>query len=213
MAVDFSDQLLSELSARSFSNIATIHSDILDFLRDVNHPADLIVCMGDTLTHLKSVDDVSRLLQMMSGCLKSDGTAIFSFQGLFQRAQRWKRFIPLKVDQNRILTCFLEYFDNHVMVYDVLHENQGAQWIQKISCYPKIRLGQQLISELLRRHQLQVNLDEVRNGMAYIIAKAEKWCLFRYPLYLFWNSLSFPFREFAVRHAHMKKAQQFIIFI
>ena len=50
------------------------------------------------------------------------------------------RFIPVRADENRILTCFLEYGDDHVDVHDLLYERQGSVWQFKVSGYRKLRL-------------------------------------------------------------------------
>jgi 2-polyprenyl-3-methyl-5-hydroxy-6-metoxy-1,4-benzoquinol methylase len=59
VAIDFCESLLAELS--NFAGnlpIRTIHDDILNFDRYVEEPTQLIVCMGDTLTHLDSLNSV-----------------------------------------------------------------------------------------------------------------------------------------------------------
>lgn len=173
-AVDFNGQLLKEPSSMSVAGITTVQSDIIDFLRDTIHPVDLIVCMGDTLTHLKSIDEVSYLIGLITSHLKPVGTVVFSFRDYSIPLELDKRFIPVKSDDNRILTCFLEYLNDHVMVYDLVHEKQASGWIQKISCYPKLRLGQQLVRDLLEQHQIHVTLQEVKKGMVYIAGNVKK---------------------------------------
>src|ERR1700689_3754787 len=61
-AIDSCQQLLDELRARSGSlPIATVTADIVEFPELVKRPADAILCMGDTLTHLPDVSSVELL--------------------------------------------------------------------------------------------------------------------------------------------------------
>ena len=55
LAIDLSEQLLAELT-RSAADlpIQTIHDDLLHFERHLDLSPSLIVCMGDTITHLDS---------------------------------------------------------------------------------------------------------------------------------------------------------------
>jgi hypothetical protein len=48
-----------------------------------------------------------------------------------------KRFIPVRSDPNRILTCFLEYEDDAVTVCDILHEREETWWHQRLGAFAK----------------------------------------------------------------------------
>src|SRR5262249_31769332 len=62
VAIDTSNELLDVLRAnRTGLAIRTVDADLLDFRRHVSTAPSLIVCMGDTLTHLESPKDVERL--------------------------------------------------------------------------------------------------------------------------------------------------------
>ena len=52
------------------------------------------------------------------------------------------RFLPVRADDQRILTCFLEYGPSHVTVHDLLHEREaGGAWRLQTSAYRKLRLS------------------------------------------------------------------------
>jgi hypothetical protein len=68
------------------------------------------------------------------------------------------------------MTCFLEYFVAHVMVYDVLTEKVGERWMQKASSYPKLRIPVSKFKNSLNAHGLQISHEENRGGMTYLIA-------------------------------------------
>jgi hypothetical protein len=56
-----------------------------------------------------------------------------------------RRFILVRGDAQRILTCFLEYGEQQVTVYDLLHERESAGWQQRVSSDPKLRLDPQWV--------------------------------------------------------------------
>lgn len=59
LAVDTSRLLLAELRKHGEGlDVTAIEADLLDFAAHLRRPADLILCMGDTLTHLQSTSDV-----------------------------------------------------------------------------------------------------------------------------------------------------------
>jgi hypothetical protein len=74
-------------------------------------------------------------------------------------------------DDSKILTCFLEYFPDHVMVHDVLHERQDGKWTQKVSAYPKLRINQDIISQMLQENNIELVSAEVIHRMIYLTGK------------------------------------------
>jgi SAM-dependent methyltransferase len=171
-AVDFNRQLLNELAANTKSmSVEVINSDILQFLEVEKSTADVIVCMGDTLTHLQSRDDVERFVQLASKHLSANGKLIISFRDLTTTLDGEQRFIPVKQDQQKILTCFLEYFSDYVTVHDILYENINDVWVQKISAYTKLRLSVNTIKEMLTKNQFNVLHEETINHMVHLIVR------------------------------------------
>ena len=142
-AIDSCQQLLDELRARSGSlPIATVTADIVDFHKLVQQAADVILCMGDTLTHLPDVSSVERLFADVARSLAVGGMLVCTFRDYVSAPlQAERRFIPVRSDDKRILTCFLEYFDDQVVVHDVLQQWEDGRWRQTVSSYPKLRLA------------------------------------------------------------------------
>jgi hypothetical protein len=170
-AVDFNKQLLDELKInRQSLSIEIVEDDILHFLAGEKTIADVIACMGDTLTHLENLDQVEELIILSSRRLISHGKLILSFRDLTSELIGAQRFIPVRHDDQRLLTCFLEYFSDHVMVHDILHEKINQQWSQKVSAYPKLRISAQLISSLLEKNHFKISFCGSINGMVHIIA-------------------------------------------
>ena len=170
-AVDFNDQLLQELKINSADRATIVKDDIIDFLTRYDKGAEVITCMGDTITHLESMDRINSLLKECRRILIENGKIVISFRDLTSELTGKTRFIPVKSDNTRIATCFLEYFQDHVMVYDILQEKINDEWHQKISCYPKLRLSLKIVHDLLVKTKFQILHSETVNGMVYVIAQ------------------------------------------
>jgi SAM-dependent methyltransferase len=171
VALDTSRELLDVLLANSEGlAIRTVEADLLDFRRHVSAAASLIVCLGDTLTHLESTDDVERLVRDVATSLRPGGRFVATFRDYTRPAAGDARFIAVRSDANRIHTCFLEEQPDHMLVHDIVHERDGAVWRMKVSSYPKLRLAPQAVAEVLRYAGLEAAVASGARGMVRITA-------------------------------------------
>jgi predicted TPR repeat methyltransferase len=171
-AVDFNQYLLNQLKGKSLElPIKCIENDIITFLRESEARPELIVCMGDTLTHLESLQHVEDMISLSSKKLEVGGKLILSFRMLDSELTNEKRFIPVKSDDERIHTCFLEYSIDVVKVYDILHEKKDGVWEQRVSWYPKLRISLSFISSALGNNNFTIRSQHVTSGMTYLIAE------------------------------------------
>lgn len=171
-AVDFSNSLLQELLRNASGlSVAIQEADIVQFLsRDVAE-AELITCMGDTLTHLHDLDHVETLFNKISKNLAEKGKVVISYRDLAKELTGEQRFINIRSDDSRSMTCFLEYFPTKVIVYDILVEKIGGAWQQKVSSYPKLRLPVSYIRELFEKNRIMIIADKVIRGMNYLVGE------------------------------------------
>lgn len=171
-AVDVNEQLLSDLKHRIQHFPIRIHqADILDFLKHTPLRADAIVCMGDTLTHLDRKSDVSALISEAFHKLKPQGALVLSFRELQEPADATSRIIPVRSDEHRIHTCVLEFDQDFVRVFDILHEREGNIWKQRVSWYPKLRLTVREVRDQLTQNGFQVDVSHTIHGMHYLVAR------------------------------------------
>ncbi len=172
LALDTCTPLVTELRTRVAGlPIRVIQDDLLTF-RQYAEQAAVIVCMGDTLPHLPSQEAVRRLLRDVATTLTTPGFFCATFRDYYTtELQGAARFIPVRSDEQRILTCFLEYAADHVMVYDVLQERQARGWQLSVSGYPKLRLDPAWVRGELAAQGLRVQQDKTQNGMIRIIAR------------------------------------------
>jgi SAM-dependent methyltransferase len=168
-AIDGCKFLLDELGLRSASlPIKIIVGDLAAFRSYVEQPADLILCMGDTLTHLPDFAAVDSLLENAAAVLKPGGMFTATFRDYSKTLIGDDRFIPVRSDENRILTCFLEYGGDRVAVHDLLYEKEQGRWRQRVSSYPKLRLRPEEIVDRMRTLGFDVRLDAGMNGMTRV---------------------------------------------
>jgi hypothetical protein len=171
LALDSSSYLVGQLKAHAGTlPITAAEDDLLAFQRYLDRPADVILCMGDTLTHLPDRDAASQLFTSAAASLCPGGRFIATFRDYTQALVGNARFIPVKSDADRILTCFLEYAADHVDVHDMLHERDGEAWRLRVSAYRKLRLDPQWVSGSLRDRGFSVRTEPGLAGMIRIVA-------------------------------------------
>jgi len=170
-AVDFNPQLLAELKKRiGTRDIAYTEAHLLEYLYAIRLKPELIVCMGDTLTHLSGPDQVEELISLSSQKLEKGGKLVLSYRELASELTNERRFVPVRSDEHRIHMCYLEYLPGYVKVFDILYEREGDEWKQHVSWYPKLRISVSLILSLFEKYNLSLLTQEVIGGMTYLIA-------------------------------------------
>ncbi len=170
-AVDFNRQLLSELELRIGNHpITLIIDDIVNIKKIANEQqVDLITCCGDTISHLDSFEHLDKLLQDCYYSLTHGGRLILTFRDYSFELTDTQRFIPVKSDKNRILTCFIEYFKNKIKVTDLLYEIDDNDWTQKISSYYKLRITTDLIINKVQDFGFSIIDNSNVNRMIHLI--------------------------------------------
>lgn len=171
-AVDFSKSLLQELLHNASGlSVAIQEDDIVQFLSGDVGRAELITCMGDTLTHLHDLEQVETLVNHISENLVEKGKVVISYRDLTRELTGVERFISIRSDDSRSMTCFLEYFPSKVMVHDILVEKIDGAWQQKVSSYPKLRLSVSSLRSLFEKNQIMIISDKLIRGMNYLVGE------------------------------------------
>lgn len=171
-AIDFNKQLVDELISNTESLPVTVINDDFRTLDQYSSiKPGLIVCCGDTLTHLDSKEEVSLLLADVYSILADDGKLLLTFRDYSTELQDTQRFIPIKSDSTRVFTCFLEYFPDKVRITDLLYEFENNKWVQKVSSYFKLRLTEPFVVDYLRYFGFSIILSKVENRIIHIIAQ------------------------------------------
>jgi 2-polyprenyl-3-methyl-5-hydroxy-6-metoxy-1,4-benzoquinol methylase len=162
-AIDIDRKLLSELEQHAHGeDIETVCADIRDFRRHAPQPAELVVCMVDTLLHLDSQADVAQLAAEVFSALERGGTFIATFRDFTVETKELERFIPVRSDDKTVFTCFLEFEPETVKVHDLVHRRVDGHWNFAKSFYRKLRLPTDWVVVTLRDAgfgQVETGLD------------------------------------------------------
>ena len=170
-AIDLSEKLLRELRSNSQGlEIKTIKGDITRLTAYSPSNVELCVCMGDTLNHLKSKEDVTKLFHDVHNLLENKGKFVLTFRDLFFELKDLDRFISVRSDDNAIFTCFLEYEPEFVKVHDLIYVRSDEGWNLEKSFYRKLRLSSNWVEAGLANSGFQIDFANIDKGMVTIIA-------------------------------------------
>jgi SAM-dependent methyltransferase len=174
IAVDSSRELLGELQVRKGSyEIATREADVttLDWAA-LPESASVIVCMGDTLTHLPSKDSVQKLFTDVFQKLAAGGVFVLTYRDLSGELAGTDRFLPVQADDTRIMTCFLEYNSSDaVTVHDLIYVRGERGWKLNKSSYEKLRLGSSWVADSLRKAGFTVTQEGSAGRLLMAVAQ------------------------------------------
>lgn len=171
-AVDFSQSLLDELKDRDeMGAIEVIQSDIMNpenYLYKA--PFELVVCMGDTLSHLSSNQSLYNFFRIASDIIESEGYLILSFRDHSTELSGVDRFIPVQNDPDKIMTVFLEYESDYVLVHDLIYQRNGESWKFEKSVYKKVRVSADQVKTHLEKTNFGIKHIRSEQGVVHIIA-------------------------------------------
>jgi SAM-dependent methyltransferase len=171
LAVDSCSLLLEQLMRQSTGlPVKAVVGEILSFRRYMDSGTDAILCMGDTLTHLPDTASVLQLFALAAESLRPGGKFIATFRDYTSPLVGPARFIPVKSDADRIMTCFLEYAPGTVDVHDIIHERTGSNWQQQVSVYRKLRLAPHWVAAALEKRGFSVRTEPGLAGMVRVVA-------------------------------------------
>ena len=172
VAMDLSAKLLAQLKENAKAlPIETICDDLSNFTDHDRGSIELVVCMGDTLTHLESLKKVQTFFDNVYSAVESGGRLVLSFRNLTVELRELDRFIAVKSDDHTIFTCFLEYEKDTVKVHDIIYEKKNTRWVLKKSFFRKLRISPVWTRNYLQSTGFTLEFDDEENGMATIIAR------------------------------------------
>ena len=172
VALDLSAKMLAQLKKTAKNlPIETICDDLSNFTNYKSGNGELVVCMGDTLTHLDDFKKVQALLDTVFLSLETGGCLILSFRNLTQELVELDRFIPVKSNETTIFTCFLEFEKDSVKVHDIIYEKNKGQWVLKKSVFQKLRISPDWTQKYLQKIGFTIEFYDEQNGLIFIIAR------------------------------------------
>lgn len=142
ISVDFNKQLLIELyQNKEDLPVLIVENDIFTYLSNSQDVIpEVIVCMGDTLSHFHTFDDLKMLFTTCYKMLAPGGKFVISYRDYSKALTGNSRFVTVRSDECRILSSFSEYLETKIGVTDILYEFHNEKWVQLVSSYQKLRL-------------------------------------------------------------------------
>jgi SAM-dependent methyltransferase len=170
IAIDTNAKLLQELQThRGTRRIEPIRDDMLNLPQHVAPgTVDAAVCMGDTLPHLPARALVSQLFSEVFRALRPEGKFVLTFRDLSVELSGVDRFITVRSTPDKIMTCFLEYGPDTVMVHDLIHVRDDDSWKLLKSSYPKLRLSADEVCRDLEAAGFEVYARDIVRGMTVL---------------------------------------------
>ena len=171
LAIDASALLLRTLEELSEGvPIRKVCEDLLTFPKHLTERPDLILCMGDTITHLPNTGAVLSLIENAATTLACGGTFVISLRDYSTPLFGSHRFIPVRSDNERLLTCFLEYEATSVLVHDIVQERTAHGWTTRVSHYRMLLLSIGHLITQLETRGFVVAREVGLRGMVRLIA-------------------------------------------
>lgn len=175
VAVDFSPRLLAELERRRAAwPIRTVEDDMRHVENYAELEPEVIVCGGDTLTHLESRDEAEAFLDSCIRVLSTGGSLMLSFRDYSTEPVGSRKIIPVKSDDSRILTCILDVEPHSVIVTDLLYEKTATGWEHRVSSYKKSRIIPADVRRWLQLNGVSLKYDVLSAGMLTMVGRKEK---------------------------------------
>ncbi|KAJ3164197.1 hypothetical protein HDU88_005509 [Geranomyces variabilis] len=193
LAVDASKGMLDELDAERVALnidptlITAVQDDMLNFRASVaDGTAATVVCMGDSPTHLASLQEVKQMIDDAFAALApGGGTLMLQFRDLTRPLEGTDRFVPVRSDNMTVFTCFLEWESEQeaktavepdgsgrrVKVHDLVHVKKGnSTWELCKSWYHKLAMSTGWVAQALKDAGFaQVRVAEPEHGMQLVI--------------------------------------------
>jgi 2-polyprenyl-3-methyl-5-hydroxy-6-metoxy-1,4-benzoquinol methylase len=171
-SIDTSAELLRALAELAGDlPIRAVNDDLLAFRSHITEAPSAILCMGDTITHLPERRAVEGLIENASAALPPGGMFVVSFRDYSVPLVGDQRFIPVRSDDSRILTCFLEFEAEAVLVHDILQQRTAQGWQTRVSHYRKLRLSPENLIASLQSRGFSVRRESGMRGMVRLVAR------------------------------------------
>ncbi len=171
-AIDIDSKLLNELEQNKADlKIDIVQNDLVNFDTFAPNGAELIVCMTDTIVHLESKDNVISVFNKVAANLENGGKFVLTFRDLTSELKELDRILPVKNDEDMVMTCFLEFEPDVVKVHDIVYKKEIGSWKLYKSYYKKLRLSEKwVIEQLIKCNFKNVDSSVEANGFITIVA-------------------------------------------
>jgi SAM-dependent methyltransferase len=171
VAVDNSPELLRELEEVCAGlPVSLVQAEIADVARYATQgPYSAALCLGDTLTHLDSLDTVAGLFGEWCRLLVPGGMLVLEFREQPRDLHGQDAVLTTRAERDRIMQCVLHFEPDRVWITDIVHEWSEGRWEVRKSTYPKLRLRADWVAARAAEAGLSVKRQETRSGRCVVV--------------------------------------------
>jgi SAM-dependent methyltransferase len=170
-ALDTDPNMVDDLNRRKGGHlIDVLEEDMREFPKSIKEAPELITCMGDSLTLLEDLDDVSLFLFTIYKHLAEGGRLALSFRDQTEELRGDKGIFMLRSERDRIFTCALDYEEDYLLVTDLVHLFEDEQWRLEKSTYRKCRLRGEWLLEQLEECGFRIDFWQSNKGLISVLA-------------------------------------------
>ncbi len=171
-AIDFSARMLKILKDHAGDlPIRPVHADIRTLVAWEKQQPELIVCMGDTLTHLPDCVSARNLIRRCARELKAGGTLVLSCRNYSKKPAGSTEIIPVQRSDDRIFLCRIDYGIERIQVTDILYTRESGSWERIISSYSKIPIAPDLLKRILSGAGFTIRFNDTGNDWITLIGQ------------------------------------------
>lgn len=170
LAIDFSEKLLSEIKTRKPNT--TIRTKVADIRsRDLYQGVspEILLCMGDTITHLESEKDWETTVSLWSSFLSPGSKLILGYRDLSYGKPGDKSIFVVRSEESQIFTCQLQFLENKVDITDIFHEKTDKGWTVTSSSYNKLILSIDDLIKTVSQKNFGLKRKDEKNGMKFLL--------------------------------------------
>ncbi|TGL64036.1 class I SAM-dependent methyltransferase [Leptospira sarikeiensis] len=169
-AIDFSSELLNEIKNRKPSTrIETKVFDIRSEELYMGTSPELLVCMGDTITHLESGSDWKSVVSLWSNFLSKGSRLLLGYRDLSYGKEGDRNIFVVKSEESKIFSCQLEFGKDKVKITDIFHERSEGIWKVSSSSYNKLILPVDSVLRYLSEKNFEPISKDEKNGMIFLL--------------------------------------------
>lgn len=172
IAIDFSAPMLEILKFHAGNlPIRPVHADIRTLVAWEKQQPELIVCMGDTLTHLPDYVSARNLIRRCARELTKGGTLILSCRNYSDKPPGSTAVFPVQRDEDRIFLCRIDYGIERVRVTDILYTRESGSWERMSGTYSKLPVAPDSLRQMLSDAGFRIRFNEAGNETITLIGQ------------------------------------------
>ncbi|TGJ99589.1 class I SAM-dependent methyltransferase [Leptospira semungkisensis] len=172
LAIDFNQELLDEIPARKPGTlIQTKIADIRSTELYKGEAPEILLCMGDTITHLESEKEWEALVELWSSFLKPGSLLFLGYRDLSYGTPGEKTGFVVRAEESQIFSCILSFGKEKTEVTDVFHYKNENHWDMAMSSYNKLVLPIDRILQTLSIHKFELQKQDEKRGMRFLLLK------------------------------------------